>query len=180
MNKSQGFAPVARTDARILILGSMPGAASLAAAQYYAFPRNAFWRIMGDLYGAGPQLDYASRLAVLNDNRVALWDVIQACIRPGSLDSAIVEAGLETNDFGGFFERHPLIGHVCFNGRKAADLFRRRVQPDLAVRCQYHVLPSTSPANAGKDYAAKLEAWSLLTEIQRAVTCRASTRYPRR
>lgn len=165
MNKSQGFAAVARADARILILGSMPGVASLEAAQYYAFPRNAFWRIMGDLFGAGPQLDYPSRLHVLNDNRIALWDVIQACIRPGSLDSAIRDEGMETNDFNDFFERHPHVGHVCFNGRKAAELFKKRVKPGLAVQCEYHVLPSTSPANAGKSYAAKLEAWSLLKKI---------------
>jgi len=165
MNRSQGFAPVARADARILILGSMPGVASLVAAQYYAFPRNAFWRIMGDLFGAGPQLDYPARLHLLNDNRIALWDVIQACVRPGSLDSSILDEGMETNDFSGFFERHPHIGHVCFNGRKAADLFERRVKPGLALHCEYHVLPSTSPANAGKDYAAKLNAWSLLKEI---------------
>jgi len=165
MNKSQGFAPVARADARILILGSMPGVASLEAAQYYAFPRNAFWHIMGDLFGAGPQLDYPSRLQVLNDNRIALWDVIQACIRPGSLDSSILDEGMETNDFRVFFQRHPHIGHVCFNGRKAADLFKKRVNPGLAVQCEYHVLPSTSPANAGKNYAAKLQAWSVLKEI---------------
>lgn len=165
MNKSQGFAAVARTDARILILGSMPGAASLAAGQYYAFPRNAFWRIMGDLYGAGPQLDYRSRLRVLNDNRIALWDVIRACVRPGSLDSSILDEGMETNDFGGFFKRHPHIGHVCFNGRKAADLFGKRVEPGLAAQFEYHVLPSTSPANAGKNYAAKLKEWSLLKRI---------------
>ena len=166
MNKSQGFAAVARADARILILGSMPGAASLAAAQYYAFPRNAFWRIMGDLFGAGPQLDYPARLQKLNDNRIALWDVVQACIRPGSLDSAIRNEGMETNDFGDFFSRHPHITHVCFNGRKAAELFSKRVKPDLAMQCEYHVLPSTSPANAGKSYAEKLEIWSLLKEIQ--------------
>ena len=165
MNKSQGFPPAARADARILVLGSMPGVASLEASQYYAFPRNAFWSIMGDLFGAGPQLDYPRRLDVLNDNRIALWDVIQACVRPGSLDSAIRDEGMETNDFQGFFERHPHIRHVCFNGRKAEDLFRKRVQPGLAANCEYHLLPSTSPANAGKSYAEKLEAWSLLKRI---------------
>jgi hypoxanthine-DNA glycosylase len=162
MKKSQGFAPVARPDARVLILGSMPGVASLEAGQYYAFPRNAFWKIMGDLFGAGPQLDYPSRLQILGDNRVALWDVIQACVRPGSLDSAIQDEGMQTNDFSGFFKRHPHIRVICFNGQKAAGLFRKRVAPQLQAAYGYHVLPSTSPANAGSSYAAKLEAWSVV------------------
>lgn len=165
MKKSQGFAPAARPDARVLILGSMPGVASLEASQYYAFPRNAFWPIMGELFGAGPQLDYAARLQVLNDKHIALWDVIQTCIRPGSLDSAIRDSGMITNDFEGFFKTHPNIGHVCFNGRKAADLFGKRVKPSLSVQCEYHLMPSTSPANAGTGYTAKLEAWSLLKHI---------------
>jgi TDG/mug DNA glycosylase family protein len=143
----------------------MPGVASLEASQYYAFPRNVFWRIMGDLFGAGPRLDYPSRLRVLNDNRIALWDVIETCVRPGSLDSAIRDEGMETNDFGSFFQRHPRIGHVCFNGRKAADLFAKRVKPGLQLDCEYHVLPSTSPANAAKNYATKLDEWSLLKRI---------------
>jgi hypoxanthine-DNA glycosylase len=162
MKKSQGFAPVARPDARVLILGSMPGVASLEAGQYYAFPRNAFWKIMGDLFGAGPQLDYPSRLQILGDNRVALWDVIQACVRPGSLDSAIQDEGMQTNDFSGFFKHHPHIRVICFNGQKAAGLFRKRVAPQLQAAYGYHVLPSTSPANAGSSYAAKLEAWSVV------------------
>lgn len=166
MKTSQGFAPIAKADARLLVLGSMPGAASLEANQYYAFARNAFWEIMGDLFGAGPQLDYPSRLQRLTDHRIALWDVIQTCIRPGSLDSAILDEGMETNDFNGFFAQHPLVGHVCFNGQKAAGLFKKLVKPGLTARLEYHVLPSTSPAHAGRSYAAKLEAWSVLKRLQ--------------
>jgi hypoxanthine-DNA glycosylase len=162
MNMSQGFAPVARADAQVLILGSMPGVASLEAGQYYAFARNTFWKIMGDLFGAGPQLDYPSRLRILTDNRIALWDVIQACIRPGSLDSAIQDEGMQTNDFSGFFRQHPHIRRVYFNGQKAAGLFKKQVAPQLPNVYGSHVLPSTSPANAGSSYAAKLEAWSVL------------------
>lgn len=164
MKISQGFAPVALADARILILGSMPGVASLEAVEYYAFPRNAFWRLMGDLFAAGPELDYQSRLAKLTANHIALWDVIGACHRPGSLDSAISEAGMATNDFNGFLAQHPHISHICFNGQKAAELFRKKVVPGLTGAYEYHTLPSTSPAHAAKNYAAKLEAWSVLKD----------------
>ena len=159
---SQGFAPVARTDARILILGSMPGVASLEATQYYAFPRNAFWKIMGELFKAGTDLEYEQRLIKLTNQHIALWDVIASCQRPGSLDSAISRDGLTTNDFCGFLEKHPGIKHIYFNGQKAATLFQRRVEPDLSRQFEYRTLPSTSPAYAAKSYAEKLQAWSVI------------------
>lgn len=162
MKFSQGFAPVATADARVLILGSMPGVASLEATQYYAFERNVFWKIMGELFGADPQLDYPLRLQRLTETHIALWDVIQSCHRPGSLDSAISEDGLQTNDFNGFFKEHPHISHVFFNGQKAAGLFKKKVLPGLAGQYEYCVMPSTSPANAATSYAVKLEKWSVL------------------
>ncbi len=162
MKLSQGFAPVARQDARILILGSMPGIASLNASQYYAFPRNVFWNIMGELFTAKPELDYPTRLEKLMDNHIALWDVIGTCHRPGSLDSAISNDGLVTNDFNSFFEQHQQITHVYFNGQKAGDLFRKKVMPSLNDDYDYTVLPSTSPANAAKNYAVKFAAWSVI------------------
>lgn len=162
---SEGFKAVALPDARLLILGSMPGVASLDAAQYYAFPRNAFWKIMGELFATDPELDYTSRLHKLTENHIALWDVIQVCHRPGSLDSAISDSGLVTNDFQIFFKQHPQITHVFFNGQKAAGLFMKKVAPGLTGQFSYHTLPSTSPANAAKNYAAKLEAWSVLKTI---------------
>lgn len=162
MKLSQGFAPLACHSAHTLILGSMPGAASLKASQYYAFPRNAFWKIMGDLFDAGPQLDYRERVEKLLQNRIALWDVIAACHRPGSLDSAIREADLITNDFGSFFQHHPNISRICFNGQKAASLFSKRVRPGLDGHFQYLTLPSTSPAHASRSYSQKLEAWSVI------------------
>lgn len=164
-NLSQGFEVVARQDARMLILGSMPGVASLEAAQYYAFPRNAFWKIMGELYAAAPELNYPSRLQKLIENHIALWDVIEACHRPGSLDSAISKSGLVTNNFSDFFKQHPHITHVFFNGQKAADLFKKTVAPDLTGDYHYLTLPSTSPANAAKSYTAKLQAWSVLKTV---------------
>jgi hypoxanthine-DNA glycosylase len=162
MTQSQGFPPVSAPDAHVLILGSMPGVASLEAAQYYAFPRNVFWRIMGELFGAGPELVYQARLDKLVACHIALWDVIAECRRPGSLDASIAEDGLITNNFAGFFDRHPSITRVAFNGQTAARLFRKKVQFSLAREFEYLTLPSTSPAHAAKSYAQKLEAWSVL------------------
>jgi hypoxanthine-DNA glycosylase len=101
-----GFAPVVGKQPRLLILGSMPSAASLAAGQYYGLPRNAFWTIMGELFGAGRELAYDQRLDILRDQGIALWDVLQACEREGSLDSAIKMRNARTNDFARFFKRH--------------------------------------------------------------------------
>jgi hypoxanthine-DNA glycosylase len=162
MKRSWGFAPVASPDAYKLILGSMPGVASLEASQYYAFSRNVFWKIMGDLYATGAQLDYPLRLQKLVENRIALWDVIASCHRPGSLDSSISDQELEINDFKSFFEQHPHITCVYFNGQKAAGLFKRKVLPGLAGEYEFVTLPSTSPAHAAMSYAAKLEAWSVV------------------
>jgi hypoxanthine-DNA glycosylase len=156
---------VARRDARLLVLGSLPGVRSIQAQQYYAQPRNAFWRIMGDLAGAGPQLDYAARLRQLKQRRIALWDVAAAAVRPGSLDSAIVHASVQANDFGAFLAEHRHIALICFNGAKAAELYRRLVMPGLAepyASIPTLRLPSTSPAHAGMTYAHKLAAWSAI------------------
>lgn len=117
---------------------------------------------MGDLYGAGPDLAYRQRLSILVENGIALWDVIAACQRPGSLDSNIAKAGLETNDFAKFLEQHSAIDRIYFNGQKAAVLFRRKVVPTLDRSYILTSLPSTSPANAGMTYAEKLVAWSVL------------------
>jgi TDG/mug DNA glycosylase family protein len=162
MKLSQGFAPHACVDAHTLILGSMPGVASLDADQYYAFPRNAFWKIMGELFNAGPELSYPSRLQILSSNQIALWDVIQICHRPGSLDSNIAANGMITNSFNEIFVRHPQMQRVFFNGQKAASLFKKMVLPGLEGDFEYMTLPSTSPANAASSYAKKLAAWSVI------------------
>lgn len=157
------FAPVCRADARVLVLGSMPGAASLAAAQYYAHPRNAFWPIMGALFGAGPALPYAERLACLTAAGVALWDVIARCRRPGSLDSAIAADSVVANDFAALFVACPHIRHVFFNGAAAEAAFRRHVRlPPGLPALRLVRLPSTSPAHAARSFDAKLAAWQLV------------------
>ncbi len=161
-----GFAPVARADARVLILGSMPGAASLAAQQYYAHARNAFWPIMGALFDAGLEQPYGARLARLNVVGVALWDVIARCERSGSLDSAIKPASIEVNDFARLFRSCPQIGHVFFNGSAAETAFRRHVlrHIELPPALSLARLPSTSPAHAARNFDAKLRAWQIVRD----------------
>lgn len=163
MSLSHGFPPVAAPGARALILGSMPGQASLRAGQYYAHERNAFWRIMGDLLGAGPDLPYAQRLEKLTGAGIALWDVIAACERAGSLDADIVRHSVAPNDFVAFFAVHRDIARVFFNGAAAETAFRRHVLPALpGLSLRLARLPSTSPAHAALGYADKLAAWSAL------------------
>ena len=160
---SVGFAPIAGGRPRMLVLGSLPGRKSLEMGQYYAQPQNGFWRIMGAIFGAGPSLPYPERLERLIAQRVAVWDVLAAGEREGSLDSAIVPASIVVNDFAAFFARHADIGFICFNGAKAAELYRRRVSPFLAppfASLPFRVLPSTSPANASVPFATKLASWS--------------------
>lgn len=155
------FPPVAAPDARLLILGSMPGKVSLAANQYYAHRQNLFWRIMGELYGAGPELPYEQRLEILQRSGVALWDVLKECFRESALDSDIVEDSIIANDFAGFFAQHPHITRVFFNGAKAEQAFRRHALPTLAhlPKLELVRLPSTSPANAAIPLATRIAQW---------------------
>jgi len=160
------FPPIANSAARLLILGSMPGKASLKVAHYYAHPRNAFWRIMGDLVGARPELPYEQRLERLKANGIALWDVIAACERSTSLDADIVAASVKPNEFSAFFAVHRSIEWVFFNGAAAQASFRRQVLPGLGdCRLQLRCLPSTSPAHAACNYAEKLAAWSAIVAL---------------
>ncbi|MDY0057667.1 MAG: DNA-deoxyinosine glycosylase [Methyloversatilis sp.] len=155
------FPPVADpATARVLILGSMPGVASLAAQRYYAHPRNQFWPIMGALFGAGPELPYAERLRVLTAAGIALWDVLESCERAGSLDAAIDARSAQANDFAAFFDAHPGITRIVCNGGTAEKHFRRDVMPQLPPRALELVrLPSTSPAHAGMGAQEKLARW---------------------
>lgn len=161
MTVIRSFAPLAGPEARLLILGSMPGEASLRAGQYYAHPRNLFWRLLGDLLAAPlAELPYEQRPPVLAAHGVAVWDVLASCQRSGSLDSAILGDSIQVNDFVSFLAGHPGIRHVFFNGTMAARTFRRFVLPQLAAHnlC-LQGLPSSSPAHAALDYGQKLEQW---------------------
>ncbi len=157
------FAPIADARATVLILGSMPGKASLQAGQYYAHPQNRFWPIMGELVGAGPALPYAARTRALQSSGIALWDVLASCTRPTSSDSDIEDGSLVPNDFVSFFARHSKIRRVYFNGTKAEECYRRRVGPLLKRNgVAYQRLPSTSPKHASLSYARKLAAWRVI------------------
>lgn len=163
MSLIHGFPPLANADAHSLILGSMPGQASLRAARYYAHERNSFWRIMGDLIGAGPDLPYPERLLKLQAAGIALWDVIAACERASSLDADIVGESVQANDFASFFTVYRNIERIFFNGAAAENSFRRHVLPGLSGHAlRLTRLPSTSPAHAALAYPEKLAAWSVI------------------
>ncbi|KAA3651010.1 MAG: DNA-deoxyinosine glycosylase [Proteobacteria bacterium] len=163
MSFVQSFAPLATADARLLILGSMPGKRSLAEQQYYAHPHNAFWPIMAALFGVDLSAPYAERCTALTAAGVAVWDVLAACTRESSLDSDIVESSIVPNDFTAFLAAHPGIQTIYFNGAKAESSFNTHVLPTLgeahaAIR-RHRRLPSTSPAHAGLRFEAKRDAW---------------------
>lgn len=142
----------------MLILGNMPSVMSLASGQYYGNPRNAFWRIIGDVFGCEPDAPYEQRASVLRCHGVAVWDVLKHCRRVGSLDSAIEPDSMVANDFGSFFVARPHIKWVYFNGAAAERNFTRLVHLELPV--SFARLPSTSPAQTVR-YADKLAAWTV-------------------
>jgi len=180
MTRVRSFAPVADGNATSLILGSMPGAASLRARQYYAHPRNLFWRILGELLGMDPGMPYAGRIGVLASSGVALWDVLKSCKRAGSLDADIEKDSIVPNDFSAFFARHPQVRRVYFNGSTAEGYFRRHVLSELPAGSRvYERLPSTSPAHAAMSYAEKLAAWRVIT-IDSGMDLRPASRRPQR
>jgi len=155
------FGYVANSEARVLILGSMPGKVSLAKQQYYGHAQNLFWPFMSEIFGIDANLVYEQRLALLQHHGIALWDVMQECERHSSLDSDILEHTIKPNDFNHFFQRYPAIRHIFFNGTKAELSFRKYVLP--ANNQLAHIglikLPSTSPANASINRMKKLEEW---------------------
>lgn len=157
MKHCQSFPPITTPHARVLILGSMPGVASLQAQQYYAHPQNQFWPIMGTLLGFDPQMSYPERCASLQASGIAVWDVLQSCERAGSLDADIAPHSKVANNFPAFFAAHPLIQRVCFNGATAEQIFRQQKMclPELELIR----LPSTSPAHAGMQREIKLAHW---------------------
>lgn len=157
-NRLQGLPPIIDERARVLILGSFPSEASLAAGQYYAHPRNQFWQILGEIIGQPlVDMDYAAKQVAVKAAGVAIWDVYASCERIGSLDAAIRNG--VPNDFARL-KKSALVGRhalprVCFNGHTAGR-FARHLG---ALGFETLILPSTSPANASWSYAEKLAAW---------------------
>jgi len=150
----EGLAPVIAPDTRLVVLGSFPGVASLAAQQYYGHPRNAFWRLLSSMWGEDlVGRDYPGRLEALLRHRVGLWDVYRACEREGSLDSAI--RAPVPNELARLKLLAPGLRAVAHNGAESAR--SRRVTAGLGL--DVHALPSTSPANAAWSFERKLAAW---------------------
>jgi hypoxanthine-DNA glycosylase len=150
----EGLAPVIAADTRLVILGSFPGVASLAARQYYGHPRNQLWPLLSALWDEDLVcLDYPRRLAALRRHRVGLWDVYRSCERTGSLDSAIRAA--VPNDLALLKTLAPRLQAAAHNGSESARS-RRLV---AALGLDVHTLPSTSPANASWSFERKLAAW---------------------
>ncbi|MCO4786679.1 DNA-deoxyinosine glycosylase [Marinomonas atlantica] len=158
----KSFAPIVDEQATTLVLGSMPGQASLDEQQYYAHPYNLFWKIPAAVLDQPVPGAYAERVAMLKRFKVALWDVLQHCERQGSLDSKIVAGSERANDLLGLLSQYPNISKLCFNGQKAYQSFKRHLlknNPVFFAAYELVILPSTSPANASIPKEVKFEQW---------------------
>lgn len=169
----QSFDPVSTSNARVLILGSMPGVASLTGHEYYAHPRNALWPIVLSMITAEPasfcavqRYSYSARTSLLKKHNLALWDVLAECVRPGSLDSNIENTSIKMNDLVAFITRHKKLERLIFNGKVAADLYKRYLKDKVDVsllnggrRLATITLPSTSPAMASMTLDEKCTRW---------------------
>lgn len=154
----KAFPPILPDKPHTLILGTMPGGKSLTANQYYAHPQNQFWRFMGDIYGADISYPYEERVHILKSKNIAVWDVIRACNRAGSMDSAIRNE--EVNDFESLYSSFPSIELVVFDSLTAETIYNRKVIPTLSKKLTYARVPSPSPAYAKMRYAEKLAIWA--------------------
>ena len=163
--RTAGFEPIAAPDARVLILGSLPSQQSLQKHEYYGNPQNAFWRVMGELFDAGPDIPYRQRANKLKRCKIAIWDVLQSSVRPGSMDAAIDQESATPNDFRKFYDEHPGLELLCFNGKKAAELYERLVAPQgigTINNVDFRTMPSTSPAYASMKFDEKVRLWSVI------------------
>lgn len=156
------FLPIIDERSRVLILGSMPGVESLRLQQYYANPRNQFWKIIYSLFNSEPNPNYEERISFIKSKRIAIWDVIENCYREGSLDSNIREE--KVNDFSVLVEAFPNIKTVLFNGGKAYETYKKWIGFGTIPNLSFHKLTSSSPANT-KKYEEKLREWVVIKDL---------------
>lgn len=159
MNLLTSFQPIIDECSRVLILGSMPGIESLRLQQYYANPRNQFWKILYELFETPVSQVYEERISFIKSKKIAVWDVIENCYREGSLDSKIREE--KVNDFSALFKAYPDILTVLFNGGKAYEIYKRWIGFGTSSNLTFHKLTSSSPANT-KRYEEKLKEWEVI------------------
>ena len=161
MIRKSAFPPIAALDARVLILGSLPGEASLAAQRYYAHPQNLFWHLVGKAIGQNlPALDYDARLDALRNAGIALWDTVASATRAGSLDAAIRDA--EHAQLADLVATLPDLRAVAFNGRKSSAIGRPQLEGTASALID---LPSSSPAYASMALAEKERLWARLADF---------------
>ncbi|MCW3161666.1 DNA-deoxyinosine glycosylase [Chryseobacterium oryctis] len=156
-NRISSFAPIINQDSKILILGSIPGVKSLEMQQYYAHPQNKFWRIIFELFQEEFTEDYNQRIQVIQQNRIALWDVIDSCERKGSLDSEIRNE--EANQIPELLKEYPNIKAIFCNGGKSYKSLKKMLGKDFQV--PIHLMPSTSPLHT-ISFERKIEKWKLI------------------
>lgn len=158
-NKLIGLAPIIPTDPKVLIVGSMPSVISLTNQEYYGNPRNHFWDIFSELFDQKPLADYQAKINLIKQNHLALWDVIGACYRKGSLDSKITDE--EPNNIVGMLESYPSIRLIACNGTKSYQTLKKNVDLSNLVDVDVIRLPSTSPipGKYNKSFDGKVEEW---------------------
>jgi len=156
----QSFDPIVPEQAKILILGSLPGDLSIAQHQYYAHPQNRFWKILYSVFNEEFSPIYTERIAFLHRHQLALWDVCATAIRPGSMDTAISK--VVPNAIPELLDKHPSIQAVYFNGQKAQKLFDQFLSRRDSI--SYRCLPSSSPANAQFSLQKLNEVWQIIQE----------------
>lgn len=162
LNLLSSFQPIVDERSRVLILGSMPGVESLRLQQYYANPRNQFWKILYELFDSQASQDYEEKISFIKSKKIAVWDVIENCYREGSLDSNIREE--KVNDFSALFKAYPDIKTVMFNGSKAYETYKKWIGFGMPSDITFQKLTSSSPANT-KRYEEKLREWSIIRDI---------------
>ncbi|PZQ89234.1 MAG: DNA-deoxyinosine glycosylase [Flavobacterium johnsoniae] len=156
----QAFPPLVNQNSKILILGTMPGEKSLELQEYYGNKVNSFWKLLFTLFNRPLPKEYIEKKQLLEENNIALWDVLAYCERTGSLDSNIKNE--KANDFESFYKQYPNIKHVFFSSKNASNFYDKYVGRKKDLR--YSILPSPSGANASKSFLQKLEEWEAILE----------------